>query len=264
MRGEVNGYVHVYTDITQRRIAEQHAVELALEQERVRILSEFIRDASHEFYTPISIITTRVYLLKRLIKDAEFNQQLEPIQVQADAMMKLVNDLITMTSLDSSSASDLHLQQTNICHLVSYGLNNLNKPISEKRIQMQVNMEQDPIWLMLDGEKVLRAFQAILQNAINHTPSAGIIRVRVWQDADYARIDIQDSGSGINPEVIEHIFKRFYRSDNAHSTRGFGLGLPIARRAIQLHHGTIEVESPPQSGAIFRILLPITPVIASS
>jgi signal transduction histidine kinase len=98
----------------------------------------------------------------------------------------------------------------------------------------------------------------VLNNALRHTPTGGTITIRSRRLDDHALIEIADTGAGIHPEDLPHIFERFYRSDKAGTTRGFGLGLAIARNIIEQHQGTIEVESEPGTGSTFRIVVPLS------
>jgi signal transduction histidine kinase len=97
----------------------------------------------------------------------------------------------------------------------------------------------------------------IVDNAIRFTSSGGNIQIQTGRHAEGIFIAIVDSGVGIDADVLPHIFERFYRADQAHTTRGFGLGLPIAQRIIEGHGGRIEVESVVNEGTTVKVILPI-------
>jgi signal transduction histidine kinase len=100
-----------------------------------------------------------------------------------------------------------------------------------------------------------QAIASILENAIRYTPPGGTITLRTYQQDSQIILEIQDTGTGIDDKTLPHIFERFYRADLAHSTSGFGLGLPIAQKIIERHNGQIEVKTKPGRGSTFRIVL---------
>jgi two-component system sensor histidine kinase BaeS len=111
----------------------------------------------------------------------------------------------------------------------------------------------DPVWLQ-------EAFGNLLDNAIRFTPNGGSISVQTYSEGQQAVIEFKDTGAGISNEALPHIFERFWRQDEAHSTPGFGLGLSIALKIIEMHDGRIEVESTVGEGSTFKILLPFASI----
>jgi len=111
-----------------------------------------------------------------------------------------------------------------------------------------------------DAQRVEQILANLLSNAIRHTPEGGRVAITLSAQADQVRLRVQDSGPGIPPEDLPHIFDRFYRSDKARSRAegGTGLGLSIARRLAQAHGGDIAAASTPGLGATFTVVLPTT------
>jgi PAS domain S-box-containing protein len=239
-------------DMTERRTVMNRALELALERERVRILSGFIEAASHEFKTPISVIQTNLYLLEKQVAPEKQKQYIQRIQDQADNLLRLVEGLVRMTELDSSvslnrQTIDIHmLLEVVIARAASIG----------GRCTVTRRFGAAPATVQADAEWLGEALLEILNNAFRFTPETGEIILTTRQDGEFLKVDIQDSGIGIAPEAQPHLFERFFRADYAHSTRGFGLGLSIAKKIIELHGGEIRVTSKPGKGSIFTVVLP--------
>ena len=113
--------------------------------------------------------------------------------------------------------------------------------------------------LRADANLLANAFASVLKNSIRYTPDDGSITVRTSLDDAHVSVVIQDNGIGIDEAALSRIYERFYRVDEAHSTAGFGVGLSSAKKIVELHQGTISVESQPGVGSIFTIELPIVP-----
>jgi two-component system phosphate regulon sensor histidine kinase PhoR len=109
-----------------------------------------------------------------------------------------------------------------------------------------------------DAEEFRRALVNLVENAVHYTLEGGAITVRTWANGSRIHIDIQDTGIGIGEADLPHIFESFYRADKARAmdTGGTGLGLAIVKRIIEMHNGTITVESAPGAGSTFHIELP--------
>jgi two-component system phosphate regulon sensor histidine kinase PhoR len=252
--GRFLGGVYVYTDVTKRKQAEQNAIDLGVEKERVRILTQFIQDASHEFYTPLSNIGTYAYLLSRQLESEQHQRYLSIIREQTESIRSLISALVVMTKLDSTGA--LQLKKANMVEVVTGVVNRLNEAITDKRHKLELNLSTDYIPIQCDVDMLMLAIFNLLDNAIRYTPTQGFIAIQLRDKNSTLELAIEDTGYGMSQEVQVQIFRRFYREDTARSTRGFGLGMTIARRIIELHHGEITVESEEGRGTRIKITLP--------
>lgn len=239
----------------ERAQAEKQALELAVERERGQILTQFIRDASHEFRTPLSLINLNIHAIKRDIESPRHLERLAGVETIVQSITALVDDLMTMARLDSSTIRDLRpVDMTQILAdliAVMRDFATLNK--QEILQDFDANSRR---YVEVNPEQINMAMKNILDNAIRFTPENGTITVRTRRPDTNLIVEIEDTGLGMTEDVLPHIFERFYRVDEAHTTHGFGLGLPIAQKIVDLHKGTIEVESTPGTGSIFRIILP--------
>lgn len=243
-------------DITERKHAQEQRLELAVEKERVKLLSAFVRDASHDFRTPLSTINTSIYLLRRLVDPERVQRQLDVLQQQSDHLERLVDGLFTMSRLDSSG--HLELNKLSLYEILHDLLTKMQTPITQKGLDLIVDFEKDVPMILADRVEIHRALMCILENAVQYTHQ-GVIRARLMIQDKHAVIEIKDDGVGIDSADLPHIFERFYRADKARSTQtgGLGLGLSIAKKIVEAHNGKIEVESEIGSGSTFRTLLPI-------
>ncbi len=243
------------TDITARREAETHAFEVALEKERLALLRQFVEVTRHEFRTPLTIMQSNLYLLKSLTEPKQGLPKIEIIEKQIQRVIRLVDILVTLTRLDNRT--DFKLEKLNINYLIGLLEKQSEKEFRENELTLQMDLAEDLPNLNVDKKLMLYGIQELLNNSIRYTEKGGTITVKTSQDNTYVHIVVQDTGQGIPQEAVENIFELFYRQDTAHKTPGFGLGLVVAKRIIELHSGTIQVESEVGRGSLFTISLPI-------
>jgi PAS domain S-box-containing protein len=252
--GQPLGAVYIYTDISKRKEAEQQAIELGVEKQRVHLLSQFVQDASHEFYTPLSVMNTQLYLLaKRLPEEVPMDDSLATLREQTGTIHELVQALVLMTKLDSIRSLTMRSYRLNA--LVTQTVDDMRQQIESKKQHLHVEMSNKPVLVLCDAEKLRLAIKEVVDNAHRYTPEGGNIVLRLFRREEQAILEVRDTGSGMSPEVQERVFERFYREDTAHSTRGFGLGLSIAKRIMDLHYGQITIHSTPKLGSTFRMIL---------
>lgn len=240
------------SDVTEQKHAQQQEFELALERERVSILSHFIRDASHEFRTPLAVMRTSMYLLTRTDDAARRQEKAEQIELAINHMTRLVEMLVILATLDSGLP--LKRQLTDVNLLVNQAA--AAPRLSQKTLRWEFNLSPCAS-SDIDPEQLLEALRQLLDNAIHFTPEGGLISVSTYQLDDHLSIEIRDTGCGIAEADLPKIFNRFFRLDDAHTSSGFGLGLPIAKRIVEMHGGSISATSQLEQGSTFRITLPI-------
>ncbi|MEO8393874.1 MAG: PAS domain S-box protein [Chloroflexota bacterium] len=247
------------TDITDRKLAVELAVEqalhLKLENERVGILSNFVRDASHEFRTPLAVINMRLELMERTRDPEQHFKYIQRIKGQTDRILNLVEALILMSRLDQTTSLDL--ERVNLNLILSEMQHRMTTSAARNQLTCAYDLSAEPLPILGNINELAHAFNAVFENAVAFTLPGGLISVHSARlnDQEIA-VEIRDTGIGIHPTHLPRIFERFYRADQAHSTQGFGLGLPITRKIVDLHHGHIEVESPDGKGSLFRLVFP--------
>lgn len=241
-------------EVTERNKMKEQAFSLAVERERIKVLSQFVRNASHELRTPLAVLNSSLYLAAKT-NDAEKRQvYLERGKQQVSRLARLVDSVLAMTRLDSGVPFEFH--QTDVNALVQRVVSAAQPALAEKALHARFTPDRALPRLPIDSDWLQEALQHVLDNAIRFTPSGGSVALRTYQQAGCVAIDVSDTGGGISPEALPHVFARFWRQDEAHTTPGFGLGLAIAQKIVERHGGCAEVESEVGRGTTVRLVLP--------
>lgn len=246
----------IVSDLSEQKQAEQRLIELMLEKQRIKLLADFVRNISHDLKTPLSSIITGLYLIQRIKNEEQRNKKVQDVERQVWYLTKVLEQLQEMAILDS--ITELSFQSGDFNNYVMAVVSDVT-PLANKK-QITISTALDNVGTVLcDFDRLYRALFELLQNAIRFTPIGGQIQVRTQVPNQYQLVlEVEDNGLGIPQNKLPHIFERFYKVDEARTIAGgAGLGLPMVKRIIELHHGFIEVESIPGKKTIFRITLPI-------
>ncbi|MBT2292819.1 HAMP domain-containing protein [Paenibacillus albidus] len=214
-------------------------------------------DIAHELRTPLTIVGGKLDYLQQQGQPIQ-PETLLPIQDELIRLNRLVEDLRTL-SLAEAGKLTLNKKATNLADLVQRIRLAIEPLADEKDISIQCEVHAGQTTLSVDPSRIKQVLFNLLTNAIRYTPSQGTVQIRLLNDSQHSlKIVVQDSGIGIAPEHIPHLFDRFYRADEARTRDGggTGLGLAIAKQFVLSHQGTIEVESSLDQGTRFIIQLP--------
>jgi PAS domain S-box-containing protein len=257
---ELAGWALTLRDVTleQQAIAEreqmrEQEMEIMLEKERIHLLNQFIQHAAHEFRTPLTVINSSAALLERIEDADRRRKKAQTIQAQVQRTSKLVDMLLKMVNLESD-APEARVS-VNVSQLVEGVCQHIRVKYGDRPL-LEWQQPPQPLRVKGNATQLLEAITQILDNAYRFTPPEGTIAVRVLSQSEKVVIEVQDTGLGIHESDIPRVFETFWRQDEAHSTPGFGLGLTIAHRIVQMHDGDIEVKSQMGQGSLFRIILP--------
>lgn len=243
----------IVRDISGRRAAQEAAFQLRLEQEKVRLMNQFIQNVAHEFRTPLSIINTNAYLVQSDPNPANHPRYATMIEGQIQAVLRLVETLQRMTRLESLDT--LSMETEDLAGLLRVVLQKLTSTYANKRLEIHERLPER-MRLSMSANDLYAALYEIIDNAFRFTPDGGTVHVSLRDEQEMAMVIVDDSGVGIQPNNLPHVFEKLYREDEAHSTRGFGLGLSIAKRVIELHGGAITLHSEPHRGTSVMVYLP--------
>lgn len=214
----------------------------------VKTLSQFVADASHEFRTPLAVIRTSAELaLRRSRSPDAYRDSLQEIAVEAERMTVLVEDLLILARSDAGVA-DMPLSPLDLTEVLRDVLAEIRNLAEFRRIHIQPILNQ--VTIPGNRQGLHRAFLVLLDNALKYSAEGSEVIVTL----SGASVEIKDFGSGIDPEDLPHIFKRFYQADRARSQGGYGLGLSLAESILKAHGGSIEVSSTPGVGSSFRVV----------
>lgn len=250
--GDSERFVMTMNDITERKRTQKQQFDVALERERIQILERFIRDASHEFRTPLAAMRTGLYLLGRVEDRAQQRAKIKQVDQQITRLTRLIDMQMRLTTLDSGITLNRTVVDLNL--LVRHSLEAANAGDDGPRVELALADNLDP--LRLDAQLLKEALWHVIGNAVQYTDESGLVSISTCQCDAAVEIEIRDTGRGIPQEALPHIFDRFFRLDSAHTSAGFGLGLPIARQIVEAHGGQICASSTPGQGSVFTVRLP--------
>jgi signal transduction histidine kinase len=230
----------------------------------------FIADASHELRAPLTTIKGSLELLRtaRDLPESERAGAIEDAYAEAVRMAGLVNDLLLLARVDTATASGARLDDQMRGRRELVELDQLAFEIFRQgRVQLQAQPGAhvqlsigalEPLAAEGDPGQLRQVLLILLDNALKYTPAGGRVSISVSQEGGRAALSVADTGIGIEPEVLPHIFERFFRGDMARERdeHGSGLGLAIAEWIVTAHGGEMRVESRPGIGSTFTILLP--------
>jgi heavy metal sensor kinase len=243
---EIGSLIQVFNELLAR-------LDRAFEAQR-----RFTADASHEICTPLTILKgeTEVALLERRTP-REYEALLRSNLEEIERLSKLTNDLLWLARSDAGE-QQFEKELLFLSELVTDVVKRLRPTADERGVSLRAELTE---MVLAEGDHA--AVQGIVYNlignALRYTPRGGSVRVALRHSADgAARLEVSDTGMGIPPEALPHVFERFYRADNAraHEPNGSGLGLAICRAMAAAHGGRIEVESALGKGSRFTLILP--------
>lgn len=268
--GDVVGLLGVARDITLRKKAEAlrlRTMELeessrelsrALDRERkVNALQrQFVSMASHEFRTPLTIIDGAAQRLAR--RKGEYStdfiaEKSQQIRQAVSRMVELMESILSFEKLEVG-AIQVNLSECRLDEIV-LGCCAQQRGLS-KNFNIIVDVEALPRTIMADGSALAQVFTNLLSNAVKYSANSRTIEVRGWSDGDYARVSVRDYGLGIDADDLPHMFERYFRARTSTGIAGTGIGLNLVKMIVDLHGGTVEIESKKGQGSTFTVSLP--------
>ncbi|HLY67256.1 MAG TPA: ATP-binding protein, partial [Chloroflexota bacterium] len=245
--GRTTGYVTLLQDASE-------------EAELDRLKSEFVGIVSHELRTPLTSIKGSVdLLLDAGTGDLNPTQRrfLSTIRRSSDRLINLVNDLLDLSRLEAGRVQ-LDSHPVDAQHLVEDAVSNLGNLFAAKKQRVQVSCQPGLPPILADRQRMEQVLVNLLGNAIKYTPEGGEVCVAARRDDGFVEIAVSDTGPGLTPSDQQRVFDKFYRAGETLTQQqaGSGLGLTIARSLVELHGGTLTVESELGQGATFRTRMP--------
>ncbi|MBI3317801.1 MAG: HAMP domain-containing protein [Candidatus Omnitrophica bacterium] len=222
-----------------------------------RRLRRFSAAASHELRTPLTVIRGELEVaLRRPRTPEEYERVLRVYLQKADEMTSIVEELLMLAHQEATDRV-VEWKPVNLSALTREVSQTWEKVAQTKSVRMEIPAHE-PVWVRGERRLLERLVANLLDNAIKHTPAQGRVTLRSDRQGNMASLSVQDTGSGIPPGELPHIFDRFFRggsgTDGVHST---GLGLGLCRWIVEVHHGQIDVSSAPGQGATFTAWFPL-------
>ena len=242
----------------QKDILEEQAKKL-LELDRLK--SNFFANISHEFRTPLTLIMGQINnLLDSSMNETE-RKKLKTALSNSKQLQALINRLLELSKLESGEFK-LKVSITDLNLFLRKILSAFESLTDRQNIKLEFNRFKEDVNVYIDREKIEEVFNNLISNAIKFTSANGKISLHIYVEEnqnEFVKIIVADTGIGIKPEDVPKIFDRFYQVDSSETREyeGTGIGLAIVKEIIQLHKGTISVESSPGKGTEFCIRLPL-------
>ena len=244
--GELNKLFHKVNSLAS--VLNAHAENEARSKE---FLKNTISDISHQLKTPLAALNIYNGIMHDEAENPEMKQFTELTEQELDRIETLVQNLLKITKLDAGTIR-IEKKEENVSGMMNDIKNHFL--FRAKREGKQIGLSgNDAITFLCDKSWLVQTIENIVKNALDHTEKGGRINIEWKRLPSVLQIIVKDNGSGIHPEDLPHIFKRFYRSRFSKDTQGIGLGLPLAKAIIEAHDGSIEVDSEARKGTTFII-----------
>ena len=219
---------------------------------------DFLASLSHELRNPLAPIRSSIEMLRFKEIPPEIRDEIDVIEHQFDHMARLLNDLLDVTRFTSGKIV-INTARHELTSLVDRALKSAESLVRAADITLSTHFPGKPIYAEVDQTRIEQAVINLVTNAAKFTPAGGSIKVDVQAEDDRAKIIVSDSGAGIAKEDLTKIFEMYYQGKHGVGTNtGLGIGLPLVRRIVELHHGSVYAQSDgPGRGSTFTIELPL-------
>ena len=250
--------------------SEQEARDAAEKANQLK--DEFLATLSHELRNPLNVILGYSELLLRMpeiVHSSRLTQMAEALRRNAQSQSQLINDLLDLSRLQRGKIS-LNQEPVSLAAIVDSAVDTVRTDASAKGVAIKLNVSDQLLLVEGDRLRLQQIAWNILNNAVKFTPGDGRIDISLRSENDHAVLVVADTGQGIDPVFLPHVFEMFRQADSSNSRRhgGLGIGLALVRQLVQLHGGTIDVESDgADKGSKFTVRLPLlreTATLASS
>jgi signal transduction histidine kinase/DNA-binding response OmpR family regulator len=255
-------------EMAERKQAEEERARLLVREQEARAEAEqanrtkdeFLATLSHELRTPLSAILGWTHLVRTgKLDQSQITRAFDTIERNARSQSQLIDDLLDVSRIITGKLQ-IDLRPVELSSVIEASIDAVRPAFEAKNIKFETTM--DPVSSVIVGEanRLQQIFWNLFSNAVKFTPQGGSVHVTVKRASPHVKISIVDTGIGIDKDFLPYIFDRFRQADGS-TTRvhgGLGLGLAIVRHLVQLHHGTIEVESNgANQGSTFTVSLPL-------
>ncbi|OIN55571.1 sensor histidine kinase, partial [Arsenicibacter rosenii] len=238
-----------------KALIEQQANQLKV---NAMLKSRFLANVSHEFRTPLTLIIGPIKYIAQKVTDSSSLQLLAAMERNAEQLLLLVNDLLSLSKTDSQQLT-LNEQPVDLALLVKQTVIDTFLPQAQYAgIDLQVTGVDEPCLMLLDGEKLITVIRNLISNSLRFTQKGGRIEIHLSEDDKTAKIEVKDTGAGIHPDDLPHIFDRYFQTNQLDKSLqgGTGIGLAICREYCSLWGGAIAVVSEQGKGSTFFVTYP--------
>jgi PAS domain S-box-containing protein len=264
--GNITKYVSVLKDVTDSIEKQRQELQLKISQEQAKKLKEmdqmksrFFANISHEFRTPLTLILGPIEKLISKFPNADIQKQAGLVKRNANHLLELINQLLDISKLEAGKLK-LEASRDNIVSFVKGITTSFESMAENKDIRLRVKSVAEQIEIYFDRYKMTKIFTNLLSNALKFTPGGGDITVTINKTSiNSIELKVKDTGIGIPAGELPKLFDRFYQVNISDTklNKGTGIGLAITKELVDLHHGTITVNSKLGEWTEFKIKLPV-------
>ena len=256
----------LFTNITERKHAQRLLIEQAdklAEQDRRK--DEFLAMLGHELRNPLAPISNAMHLLRLQKGENPVQQQArQVVERQVGQLNRLVDDLLEVSRI---TTGQIQLRRAHIAMagIIERAVETAQPLIAQRRHTLTVTLALKPLWLDADASRLEQVVVNLLNNAAKYTDEGGRIDLSVEQEGEFAVLRVRDTGIGVAPELLPHIFELFTQAARSldRSEGGLGIGLCLVQRLVELHGGSVAVQSWPGHGSEFTVRLPLVRIEAA-
>lgn len=216
--------------------------------------TDFFSDVSHEFKSPLAVISSNAELLQYSALTEPQQEQVENIRYATRRLSNLIQNMLKLNKLEKQTIRP-EPQVFDLCAQLCECAVQFEDAWEKKSLEFEADLE-DSAEVCADPELMELVWTNLLSNAVKFTPEGGSITLCQRREGEWLAVEITDTGCGMDKETIRHIFEKFYQGDSSHATKGNGLGLALVRRILELSGGTVAVTSTPGEGSTFTVRLP--------
>ena len=248
--------------ITRRGIERRKLVleAISLRREKELLREQFASIVSHELKAPLSAVQQNLFAMEfelaNLLNESQ-KEKLERIKARINELLQLINSWLRVISVDINKLKE-SFTQVDILNPIRNALESNETLAVRKNIEINTSFEESLPMIKGDTLSLSEVFINIIGNAIKYSPDGSKVDLTTQRQGDVVLVSIKDSGIGISPEDIAHIFEGFYRGQSGKATAGHGIGLAVSRQIVDAHGGSIQVESELGKGTTFVVSLPVS------
>ncbi|MBD2080747.1 PAS domain S-box protein [Leptolyngbya sp. FACHB-17] len=253
--------------VSRAQLYEAERTSRAEAEQANRVKDEFLAVLSHELRSPLNPILGWTRILRAgQLKTDKVDQALATIERNAKLQAQLIEDLLDISRMLRGKLS-FNIVPVNLITVIHSAIETVQLAASAKSIQIQTRLQEYPKSVLGDANRLQQVLWNLLSNAIKFTPNEGQVIIQMEEFDQHVYIQVIDTGRGIHPDFLPHVFEYFRQADSSTTRQfgGLGLGLAISRQIVELHGGTIQADSPGEGlGATFTVRLPIATVATES
>ena len=262
----VRGYAEVIERDRQALLANEQASRRGAEAAN-RAKDLFLATLSHEMRTPLNAIVSWLSILRHQdTKARHFQEGLDVIERNTAAQVQLIDDLLDVSRIVAGKLR-VDIQPCDLVDVIEAGLNATRIAADARGVTLEARLDPSVGAASCDSGRLQQVVWNLVSNAVKFTPKGGRVRVTLGREGACFRIQVADTGQGINAELLPHVFDRFRQADSSMRRRfaGLGLGLSIVKYIVEAHGGTVEATSPGEGrGSTFTVRLPIGAVLTAA